>query len=88
MNFLSDQLFRQFGPLGRLADAAIVGGAALKYAQRKGLVGDDTAMKLGASDSSAGSSVSIGEMLLVAAAALRLIRYVRSRQNKVTIIEI
>ena len=88
MNFLSDQLFRRFGPIGRLTDAVIVGGAALKYAQRKGLVSDDTAMKLGASDSSAGSSVSIGEMLLVAAAALRLIRYFRSRQEIVTIIEI
>jgi len=88
MNFLTDQLFRRFGPMGRLADVAIVGGAALKYAQRKGLVSDDTAKKLGASDSSAGSSVSIGELLLVAAAALRLIRYFRARQDTVTFIEV
>ena len=88
MDFLTNSLFRRFGPMGRVTDAAIVGGAALKFAQRKGLVSAETAKKLGAADSSAGSSVSIGELLLVAAAAVRLLRYFRSRQDRVMIIEI
>lgn len=85
MDFFKNRLLRRFGPVGRLADVALVGGAALKFAQRKGLVSDATARKLGATDSPAGSSISIGEMLLVVAAALRLIRHVRRRPDRVII---
>lgn len=88
MNFLTNRLLRRFGPAGRVADVAIVGGAALRFAQRKGLVNDEIARKLGAPDSSAGASLSIGEMLLLAMALLRLIKHFTSRQEERTIIEI
>lgn len=90
MNFITNRLLRRFGPAGRLADAAIVGGAALKFAQRKGLVSDETARKLGAADSAAGSSLSIGELVLVVMAAARLVRqFTKKRQaGEVTVIEV
>lgn len=79
MNFLTNRLLRRFGPAGRLADLAVVGGAALKFAQRNGLITEDTARKLGASNSSAGTSLSVGEMALLAMAVWRLISQFRSR---------
>lgn len=88
MNFLANRLLRRFGPAGRLADVAVVGGAALKYAQRKGLVTDETARKLGAKDSAAGSSLSIGELLLVAFAIFRLFKQFRASRERVTVIDV
>ncbi len=72
--------------MGRAADLAVVGGAALKFAQRQGLITEDTAKKLGASDSSGGTSLSIGEMALLGMALWRLISQFRSRQRTDTII--
>lgn len=86
MNFLTKRLLRRFGPAGRVADLAVVGGAALKFAQKRGLITEDTARKLGASDSSAGASLSIGEMALLGMALWRLISQFRSRQRTETII--
>lgn len=92
MNFLTNRLLRRFGPAGRLADAAIVGGAALKFARRRGLVSEDTARKFGAADSSAGASLSVGELVLVLMAAVRLIRQFSKKRasspERVTIIEV
>lgn len=88
MNFLTNRLLRRFGPAGRVADVAIVGGAALKFAQRKGLVNEETARKFGATDSSAGASLSIGEMFLLGMALLRLVRHFTSRREHITVIEV
>ena len=87
MKFLTNRLLRRFGPAGRVADFALVGGAALKYAQRKGYVSDETARKLGASDSSAGTSISVMEMILLGAAIYRILRQYLTKGEKVTVIE-
>ncbi len=88
MNLLTNRLLRRFGPAGRFADAVIVGGAALKFAQRKGLVNEQTARRFGAAGSSAGASLSLGEMFLLGMALLRLIRHFTSRREHITIIEV
>ena len=65
MKFITNRLLRRFGPARRLADAALVGGAALKYAQRRGWVNEETAKKFGASTSESGSTkLSITEIML------------------------
>ena len=73
------------GPAGRVADLAIVGGTALKLAQRKGLISDETAQKLGASDSSGGTNVSIGEIAILAMALWRLIRQFTRKEETIII---
>lgn len=88
MNFLKNRLLRRFGPAGRLADVAVVGGAALKYAQRKGYLTDETARKLGAAESSAGSKLSIGELLLVAFALYRLIKQVAAKRGRAVVVDV
>jgi hypothetical protein len=88
MKFLTNRLLRRFGPAGRVADFALVGGAALKYAQRKGMVTDETARKLGASDSSAGTSISVMEMILLGAALYRILKQFLTTGEKVTVIEV
>jgi len=74
MGFLKKRLLRRFGPAGRFADVAIVGGAALRMAQRKGFITDETAQKFGSANSSGGEAVSAAEMMLIAGAAWRLMR--------------
>lgn len=64
---------------------AIVGGTALKLAQRKGLISDETAQKLGASDSSGGTNVSIGEIAILAMALWRLIRQFTRKEETIII---
>ena len=88
MNFLTNRLLRRFGPAGRVADFALVGGAALKYAQRKGYVSEETARRLGASDSSAGSNISVMEMILLGAAVYRLLKHWLGTGERVTVIEV
>ena len=88
MKFFTNRLLRRFGPAGRVADFALVGGAALKYAQRKGYVSDETARKLGASDSSAGTRISVLEMILLGAALYRILKQSLSQGEKVTVIDI
>ena len=88
MNFLTNRLARRLGAAGRFADAVIVGGAALKLAQRKGLVNEQTARKFGAADSSAGASLSLGEMFFLGMALFRLIRHFNSGREHITIIEL
>lgn len=87
-NLIKNRLLRRFGPAKRLTDVALVGGAALKYAQRKGLVSEDTAKKFGASNSSGGAKLSIGEMILLAGAALRLIKRLLRGNTKKVVIEV
>lgn len=85
MKFLTRRLLGRMGPAGRIADLAVVGGTALKLAQRKGLISDDMATKLGASDSSAGSSVSFGEMAILAMALWRLLRQFTRKEETIII---
>lgn len=80
--FLTQKFLRRFGPAKHMTDAAIVGGAALKYAQRKGWITDSTANRFGSANSSGGEDLSIGEMMILGAAALRLAKSVLSRRNK------
>ncbi len=85
MKFLTRRLLGRLGPAGRVADLAVVGGTALKLAQRKGLISDETAKKLGASTSSAGSNVSLGEMAILVMALWRLIRQFTRKEETIII---
>ncbi len=81
MGFIRRTFTRRFPLLGRLGDVAIVGGTALRFANRRGLISDDMAKKFGAPTSSAGSSVSAGEIALAVAAAYRLATKARTRRS-------
>jgi len=82
MGLIKNRLLKRFGPAGRLADAAIVGGAAIKLAQKKGIITEDTAKKFSAPGSSGGESLSFAEMALLAGAVLRLIKKFLSGRGK------
>jgi len=89
MGFLKKRLLRRFGPAGKLADVAIVGGAALRMAQRKGLITEETANKFGSASSSGGEAVSAAEMMLIVGALWRLARKVISgRKTKRVVIDV
>lgn len=66
--------------MGRLTDLAIVSGAGLRFAHRKGLVSDEMAARFGAVDSSGGTGLSSKELLLVGAAAVRLLGKAKNRK--------
>lgn len=69
--------------MGRMADVALVSNTALRFANRRGLVSDETAKKFGAVDSSGGSGVSAAELAMAGAAALRLgRRFVGRRRSR------
>lgn len=79
--FIASRLLRRFGPAKRVTDAAILGGAALRYAHRRGWVSESAAKRFGAPDSSGGEDLSIGELLILGAAAFRLLRRVISKRR-------
>lgn len=60
--------------MGRIADVALVGGAALRFAHRRGWIRDEQVNRLGLSAMLGGQAFGIGEMALAAMAALRLLR--------------
>lgn len=78
MGILKNRLLRKFTPGGKAADAAILGGAALRMAARKGIITPETAAKFGAKESSGGEALSAAEMMLLIGAAWRLMRRVFS----------
>lgn len=80
MGFVRNRLLK-FGPLGRVADVALVSGTALRFARRKGWVSSETANKFGAPDSSGGSAVSVAELALALAAATRLFGRAKNRKS-------
>ncbi len=80
MGFVRNRLLR-FGPVGKIADVALVSGTALRFARRRGWVSAETAKKFGAADSSGGSSVSVAEMALAFAAVTRLFGKAKSRKS-------
>ncbi len=53
---------------------ALVGGLALRFAQRKGLVSDEQMAQFGLAEVADGEPVGITEIALAGAAALRLLR--------------
>lgn len=78
MGFLKKRLLSKFTPAGKAADAAILGSAAIRMAQRKGIITDETAKKFGAKDSSGGEALSAAEAMLLIGAAWRLLRRIVS----------
>lgn len=59
----------------------LVGGVVLRFANRRGLISDETLTKVGAPSSSGGSGLSAAEIALAAAAAVRLVNGVRKRRS-------
>jgi len=80
MGFIRNRVLGRLGPAGKIADVVLVSSTALRYASRKGWVSHETASKLGAPDSSGGSAVSIGEIVLAVAAATRLVGKAKKRK--------
>lgn len=74
MGLLRNRLFRRLGPLGRIADIALVGGIGLRFAQRQGWISDEQVNRMGLAGALGDQSVGIGEIALAGAAALRLLR--------------
>ncbi|MFT7600788.1 MAG: hypothetical protein ACI8TP_003736 [Acidimicrobiales bacterium] len=81
MGFLRKRVASRFPVFGRMADVALVSSAALRLANRRGLVSDEMAKKFGATNSSGGSGVSAAEMAMAGAAALRLARRLLRRRR-------
>ncbi len=81
MGFIRRKLSGRFPLLGRFGDIAIVGGTALRFASRQGLISDEMAKKFGAASSPGGSSVSASELALAAAAAYRLATKARAKRS-------
>ncbi|NNE95944.1 MAG: hypothetical protein HKN24_07940 [Acidimicrobiales bacterium] len=80
MGFVRNKMAGRFPALGRLGDVVLVAGFMLWFLNRRGLVSDEMAAKLGAPSSSGGAGISVSEMALVGAAALRLAKGVRNRR--------
>jgi len=81
MGFLRNSVTSRFPALGRLGDLVLVGGVVLRLANRRGLISDQTAAKFGAPSSSGGSGLSIAEITLAGAAALRLLKGMQKRRT-------
>ena len=67
--------------MSRMGDLVLVGGVALRFANRRGLISDDMAAKFGAPSSSGGTGLSASEMALVGAAALRLLKGAKNKRR-------
>ncbi len=80
MGLPGNKLTSRFPALGRVGDIVLVAGFVLRFLNRRGIVSDETTAKLGAPSSSGGSGISVSEMALVAAAALRLLKGVQKRR--------
>lgn len=81
MGFVRNRIASRLGPIGRLADIALVSNTALRFARRKGWVSAETAAKFGAPESSGGSGVSFAEIAVASAAAIRLLSRARKRNE-------
>ncbi|MBT8241900.1 MAG: GH3 auxin-responsive promoter family protein [Acidimicrobiia bacterium] len=80
MGSLPNRVASRFPALKRVGDVVLVAGFVLRFLNRRGLVSDELAARLGAPSSSGGAGISVSEMALVGAAALRLIRGMRNRR--------
>ncbi len=81
MGFVRNKVSSRFPALGRLGDIVLVGGVVLRFANRRGLISDQTAAKFGAPSSPGGSGLSVSEMALAGAAALRLLKGMQKRKS-------
>jgi hypothetical protein len=91
MGFLRNRLLRRFGILGRFADLALLLGAALRFASRKGWISEQQISSLGlerfAPPASRVPGVSagampLGEMAVAGSAAFRLLRRKKSTSRR------
>lgn len=82
MGFVRNRLLSRLGPVGRIADIALVSNTVLRFARRRGWVSADTAKKFGAADSSGGTGVSAAELAVAFAAATRLAGRAKKRKSK------
>lgn len=80
MGFVRNRLAGRFPILSRMGDLVLVAGVALRFANRRGLVSDEMAAKFGAPSSSGGAGLSVSEMALAGAAALRLLQGAKKRR--------
>jgi len=78
MRFLRNRLLGRLGPMGRIADVALVGSFALRFAQRNGWISDEQVASWGLG-SLTEKSVGAGELGLAALAAFRILRGRRRR---------
>jgi len=79
MGLLKNRLLRRFGPMGRVADVALVGSMALRFAQRQGWVSSEQVASWGLSSLTDSKSASTGQLALAAMAGFRLLRGRRRR---------
>lgn len=86
MGFLRNRLLRRFTLFGRIADAALVAGAGIRFAHKKGWLSDDQLASFGLdkmANDNASSAMGFGDMALLAGAAWRFLGRRRS-SNKLT----
>lgn len=74
MGFLRNRLLRRFSIIGRIADLAMVGGIAVRFAQRKGWISGSQSDQAGLAGAADGSARGVAEVALAAGAAWRLLR--------------
>jgi len=90
MGFLRKRVLRRFGFLGRIADLALLAGALLKFASRKGWISEQQIASLGLdrfappakSSGVTAGTLPLGEMALGAGAAWRLLRRKKSTSKR------
>ena len=82
MSMIRKRLMRRLGPLGRLADAALVGGAALRFAHRRGWLSDEQVSRAGLANWSASNPLSAADMMLAGGALWRLLRRKPQKKKK------
>lgn len=73
MSILRNRLLRRFSIVGRVADLALVGGMALRLAQRKGWIDSKKVDQYGLDDID-DQPAGLVEMALAGAALMRLLR--------------
>jgi len=74
MSILRNRILRRFSIVGRVADLALVGGMALRLAQRKGWIDSKKVDQYGLDDDIDEQPAGLVEMALAGAALMRLLR--------------
>ena len=77
MSILRNRLLRRFSFIGRLADLAIVGGAALRLARRQGWIDSGQIDQFGEDPDATDHRARLVEAALLGAALGRLLRRIR-----------
>ena len=74
MSFLRNRLVRRFSFIGRVADLALVGGMALRFAHRQGWIDLDGSNEFGPDPEADTQPFGAAELVLAGAALVRLLR--------------